>query len=191
VKRFILLIAAVVLSGCDSSIVGVQSYASPDGRHVVLVVTELQAANDPTPWWQHVSLRKPGSSPSIRGSIATFEGRGSLDVTWSSPTEVRVVVPQELLRTSKLPPTVTRDGVTIHFQTATPPGAANTPNQATQLTASKPAVCPWSVCRRNRTLRSMHRGLAAAVDSFAPAHSHFVVPVYVAPLPAGSVLVCR
>jgi hypothetical protein len=127
VKRFI-LIAAVVLSGCDSSIEGVQSFASPDGRLVVQVVTELQAANDPTPWWQHVSLRKPGSSPSIRGSIGTFEGRGSLDVTWTSPTDVRVVVPQDLLRTSKLPPAVTRDRVTVHFETATQTSAANTPH---------------------------------------------------------------
>jgi hypothetical protein len=129
---------------------------------VVQVVTELQAANDPTPWWQHVSLRKPGSSPSIRGSIATFEGRGSLDVTWTSPTDVRVVVPQELLRTSKLPPALTRDGVTVHFQTATQAGAANTPNPAMQLTASKPDVYAFSVCRRAFMLHAMHRALAAA-----------------------------
>jgi hypothetical protein len=31
-----------------------------------------------------------------------------------------------------------------------------------QLTASKPAVYAWSVCRRERMLRGMHRGLAAA-----------------------------
>jgi hypothetical protein len=40
--------------------------------------------------------------------------------------------------------------------------AANASNQAMQLTASKPAVYPWSVCRRSRMLRFMHRGLAAA-----------------------------
>ena len=39
---------------------------------------------------------------------------------------------------------------------------AKTPNQAMQLTASKPAVYAWSVCRRERMLRFMHRGLAAA-----------------------------
>ena len=31
-------------------------------------------------------------------------------------------------------------------------------NQAMQLTASKPAVYAWSVCRRERTLRGMHTG---------------------------------
>ena len=36
------------------------------------------------------------------------------------------------------------------------------PNQAMQLTASKPDVHAWSVCRRKRMLRGMHRGLAAA-----------------------------
>ena len=35
-------------------------------------------------------------------------------------------------------------------------------NQAMQLTASKPVVRAWSVCRRERMLRRMHRGLAAA-----------------------------
>jgi hypothetical protein len=36
------------------------------------------------------------------------------------------------------------------------------PNQAMQLTASKPAVYASRVCRHARMLRSMHRGLAAA-----------------------------
>ena len=35
-------------------------------------------------------------------------------------------------------------------------------NQAMQLTASKPAIYGWSVCRRERMLRGMHRGLVAA-----------------------------
>jgi hypothetical protein len=36
------------------------------------------------------------------------------------------------------------------------------PNQAMQLTASKPAIYAWSACRRKRMLRGMHIGLAAA-----------------------------
>ena len=36
------------------------------------------------------------------------------------------------------------------------------PNQAMQLTASKPAIYTWSVCRRERMLHGMHIGLAAA-----------------------------
>ena len=35
-------------------------------------------------------------------------------------------------------------------------------NQAMRPTASKPAICDWSVSRRERMLRGMHRGLAAA-----------------------------
>jgi hypothetical protein len=42
------------------------------------------------------------------------------------------------------------------------PHAADASNQAMQLTASKPAVYASSVCRRERMLRGMHRGLAAA-----------------------------
>ncbi len=38
----------------------------------------------------------------------------------------------------------------------------NGPNQAMQLTASKPDVYVWSVCRRERMLRALRRGLAAA-----------------------------
>ena len=38
----------------------------------------------------------------------------------------------------------------------------NASNQAMQLTASKPDVHAWSVCRRQRMLRFMHTGLAAA-----------------------------
>lgn len=40
--------------------------------------------------------------------------------------------------------------------------SANASNQAMQLTASKPVVYAWSVCRRERMLRGMRRGLAAA-----------------------------
>ena len=36
------------------------------------------------------------------------------------------------------------------------------PNQAMQLTASKLGVHAWSICHRERILRCMHRGLAAA-----------------------------
>ena len=60
-----------------------------------------------------------------------------------------------------------------------------------QLTASKPAVYAGGVCRRERMLRFMHSGLAAADDSFIPMNSPFGLPVYVAPLPAGSILVFR
>ena len=49
----------------------------------------------------------------------------------------------------------------------------NAPNQAMQLTASKPDVYAWGVCRRKRMLRGMRRGLAAAVDSFIPMNSPF------------------
>ena len=37
-----------------------------------------------------------------------------------------------------------------------------TSNQAMQLTASEPAIYARSVCRRERMLRGMHSGLAAA-----------------------------
>ena len=42
------------------------------------------------------------------------------------------------------------------------PMRRQTPNQAMQLTASKPAVYASCGCRRDSILRGMHRGLAAA-----------------------------
>jgi hypothetical protein len=41
-------------------------------------------------------------------------------------------------------------------------GHAKPSNQAMQLTASKPAIYAGGVCRRERMLRGMHRGLATA-----------------------------
>ena len=134
-KRAFLLIAVAFVSGCDSSIEDVRSFPSPDGQHVLQIVTELQAANDPAPWWQHVTVRKPCSKPSTRGSIASFEGREPLEVTWTGPEEVRVVVPAQLLSRSKLPSSTTRDGVKIEFAAASEPGIENTPNQWTKPTA--------------------------------------------------------
>jgi hypothetical protein len=64
------------------------------------------------------------------------------------------------------------------------------PNQAMQLTASKPDVGAWSDCPRERLLRFMHSGLAAADDSFIPFYSHFVLRS-MSLAPRGSVLVFR
>ncbi len=42
------------------------------------------------------------------------------------------------------------------------PIVSDRPNQAMQLTASKPVVYAGGVCHRERMLRGMHSGLAAA-----------------------------
>ena len=60
-------------------------------------------------------------------------------------------------------------------------------NRAMQLTASKFAVYALSVCRRERILRFMHTGLAAAVDSQAPV-AHPSGFVRVALHPTGSIV---
>ena len=52
--------------------------------------------------------------------------------------------------------------VPLSFQPAPRHQLANASNHAMQLTASKPAVYTSSVCRRERILRGMHSGLAAA-----------------------------
>jgi hypothetical protein len=137
VKRTLLVTAIALLASCDSSIEGVRSFPSPDGQHVIQVITELQAANDPAPWWQHVVLRKSSSRPSLRGSIARFEGREPLEVTWVDPAEVHVVVPVALLQQSQLPSSTTRDGVKIEFQRSNRAAPQNTSNQALERTADR------------------------------------------------------
>jgi hypothetical protein len=137
VKHTLLAVAIALLTSCDSSIEGVRSFPSPDGQLVIQVLTELQAANDPAPWWQHVVLRKPNSKPSLRGSIAKFEGREPLNVTWVQSTEVRVVVPGALLQHSQLPSTTTRNSVKIEFQRADSPTPQNTSNQTLERTADR------------------------------------------------------
>ena len=48
----------------------------------------------------------------------------------------------------------------------------NASNQAMQLTASKPGVYAFRVCRRERMLRGMHRGLTVAdLVSRRPLHA--------------------
>jgi hypothetical protein len=56
-------------------------------------------------------------------------------------------------------------GCTRPSDSASPPSCsscAKRPNQAMQLTASKPAIYAFRGCRRVSMLRGMHRGLAAA-----------------------------
>jgi hypothetical protein len=80
------LLATLSLVACDSEITDVATYPSPDGKFFLAVVTELQAANDPTPWWTHLSLRKSGEDPrKIPGNVITLEGRGQTTVQWQSP----------------------------------------------------------------------------------------------------------
>jgi hypothetical protein len=62
---------------------------------------------------------------------------------------------------------ITRDSVPSHLQSSERTAAVarsngHAPNQAIQLTASKSAIYAFRGCRRERMLRGMHRGLAAA-----------------------------
>ena len=74
-----------------------------------------------------------GRSSSMRPSFK--RGQASLYVQFSFSE--RSVVTSRAVRSCRAPP-------------------MKAPNQAMQLTASKPAVYAWSVCRRERMLRGMH-----------------------------------
>lgn len=90
VKIFVLLATIFLLDGC-SDVTNVTTYPSPDGRFQLTVVTELQGANDPAPWWTHISLQKAGENPQkIPGNIANLEGRIEMTIQWTDLSNVEV-----------------------------------------------------------------------------------------------------
>ena len=108
----------ISLVACDSEITDVVTYPSPDGKFVLAVVTELQAANDPTPWWTHVSLRQPGDNlRKIPGNVLKLEGRGQTTAQWQGPSRVVLTLRGELKDLNKIPTEKTIRDVTVVFVT--------------------------------------------------------------------------
>ena len=86
-----------LLVSCDSSVTDSKSYASPDGTRIVTVSQELQGANDPAPWWTHVSLRENrDQSAMVPGNLLKLEGRGAVTAAWRGDQEVTIFVDDAL-----------------------------------------------------------------------------------------------
>jgi hypothetical protein len=87
----------LLLASCDSRITDSKSYSSPDGKLVITVVEELQGANDPAPWWTHVSLRENGDElKKIPGNILMFDGRGAVTAAWNGDKDVTIFIDDTL-----------------------------------------------------------------------------------------------
>ena len=84
-------------TGCDSSVEKVVLFPSPDNKYVLVVVTELQAANDPTPWWTHISLRRPDDELNkIPGNMLKLVGRGEILAEWQDSSKVCIQIPDDI-----------------------------------------------------------------------------------------------
>ncbi len=114
----------------------------------------------------HIERRVEAALPELPSG--GFAGRSQIDferIHWISATECRLHYFYAFERTSggaALKLDLTGRRPTLEIVSVTPRAEIKSPNQAMQLTASKPDVYAWSVCRRERMLRGMHRGLAAA-----------------------------
>ena len=87
----------LLLASCDSSITDSKSYSSPDGKLIITVVEELQGANDPAPWWTHVSLEENGDElKKIPGNILKLDGRGAITAAWNGDKDVTIFIDDAL-----------------------------------------------------------------------------------------------
>ncbi len=108
----------LLLASCDSSITDSKSYSSPDGKRIITVVEELQGANDPSPWWTHVSLRENGDELNkIPGNILKLNGRGAVTAAWNGDKVVTIFIDDTLFSQVSATPTE-KHGVQISFRRA-------------------------------------------------------------------------
>jgi len=124
-RQFIIMGTCFLLASCDSSVTDSKSYASPDGTRIVTVIEELQGANDPAPWWTHVSLRENrDKSAMIPGNLLKLEGRGAVTAAWSGDQEVTIFV-DDALFSQVSTGLAEKQGVQIRFRKASAGIAAN------------------------------------------------------------------
>ncbi len=120
IRFSILLFAGLTFASCDSSIEDIVTFPSSDKQYVLVVITELQAANDPTPFWTHISLRQPDENlRKIPGNVLKLVGRGSTAAEWRDASMVTVYLPHEITGSelNHIPDTKEIGGITIKFVT--------------------------------------------------------------------------
>lgn len=82
----LVLVAAV---GCTPEWQNNRTYPSPGGEYVAVVTTELQGANDPEPWWQHVSIYRSGDEKKdTKGNLFVYSSHKAAVVNWTGSKEL-------------------------------------------------------------------------------------------------------
>jgi hypothetical protein len=87
----IILIILISVVGCGPEWHGSRSFPSPDGQYVVVVTVELQGANDPEPWWQHVSIFRAGDEKRPQtGNLFVYSSTDAPTIMWTGPRDLRI-----------------------------------------------------------------------------------------------------
>jgi len=90
---FVTIWLALSVSGCGPQWQGSSKVPSPDGKCVVVVSRELQAANDPESWWQHVSLYRTGEEKENQiGNLLVFSSEKAPRITWEGPRDLFIEI---------------------------------------------------------------------------------------------------
>jgi len=92
-KSHFLLLSLIFFSACAPEYTGHISSTSPDGKNIIDVTEEMQAANDPDVFWQHVSVRSASvAKPIVPGNVAVYSCHSHPVITWESNTEARLEI---------------------------------------------------------------------------------------------------
>lgn len=140
IGRITALGASLLIIACDSSITYSNPTPSSDEKQTIVVVEELQGANDSAPWWTHILLRKEQEMASkIPGNLLKLQGRGSVTAMWNGTSEVTIFIDDALF--SQVPTTSTEmQGVLVTYRRASDRTQAN----SEQDCGGQPSIFPDS-----------------------------------------------
>lgn len=87
------MLACLILCSCSREYVDHATSISPDGRHIIDITREIQAANDPDVFWQHISIRPATNRKAVTpGNVAIYSCHSKPVVTWKSSSEVQLSI---------------------------------------------------------------------------------------------------
>lgn len=87
----IMFAITMLLCGCSSEWEETQTLPSPEGDYLVLITREYQPANDPEPFWQHISLlRKEETNHPKKGNLFIYSGRTPPKIHWTGSRSVTI-----------------------------------------------------------------------------------------------------
>ena len=87
------------------------------------VLEEIQGANDPAPFWTHISLlRDSDKKKQAPGNLLKLKGTGRIAVRWQAENLVRIYLAEVLTPENEIPKTpITRGEIEILFIIGNPP----------------------------------------------------------------------
>jgi len=87
----IMFAITILLCGCSSEWEETQTIPSPEGDYFIIITREYQPANDPEPFWQHISiLRKEETNRSKKGNLFIYSGNTPPKIHWTGPRSLTI-----------------------------------------------------------------------------------------------------